>query len=240
MSGGTGAGSGEQTLRLEGFAEGLKGHRLFCISGNPKEAEKLVKGRLAAVDAEVAHRGRRVLVFQSATGSHLPPKWLVGLTAWDSVFVVRDMQDLKLVITHLQYVARPTRVVWAGMEPAAGVMAALSRLEGVTLIGVGGAAPASGDWHALFWGPAATFEEVEPAVAIRSGGGAGANNLRSVLKELRASDVGLVWSNIGETDKRGALYWYDPGEGVDAAPLDMREAAETLRAVAELLANGRG
>ena len=76
------------------------------------------------------------------------------------------------------------------------------------------------------------------AVAARMGP-AGTTGLRTVLKELRGSDVGLVWSAIGETDKRGSLYWLDPSEGVGSVPLDTREAAETLRAVADMLAGGR-
>ena len=229
----------ETTVRLEGFSEGLKGQKVFCIASAPKDAETMVRGRLAALDAEVAHRGRKILVFQ---GAGAVPKWLLTVAAWDALFHVRDVQDLKLVITHLQYASKPVRVVWAGMEPAANVLMALARLEGgFSLLGVGPVAPASNDWQALFWASSAAVEDVEGPVALRLG--ASNPGLRAVLKELRASGVGLVWSSIGESDKRGALYWYDPEEGVEAAPLDLREAAETLRAVADLLgagATGRG
>lgn len=221
----------EETLRLEGFAESLRGQKIYCISGQPKEAEMLLKGRLASLDSEVVHRGRKVFVFQ---GSVAPPKWLLGLTSWDAAFHVRDVQDVKLALTYIQYAARPCRVVWAGQEPAAQVLAVMGRLEGLTLLGLGERPPAAGDWSALMWGPSASLEDVEGAVINRMGHG-GATGLRTILKELRSSDVGLVWSSIGESDKRGGLYWLDPSEGVEAAPLDLREAAETLRAVAELL-----
>ena len=230
------AGKGEETLRLEGFADSLRHHRVLCVSSHFKEAEKLLKGRVAAVDMEVVHRGRRVLFFQSAAAVTSIPKWLMNLCAWDAVFHIRDVQDLKLGITYVQYATKPVRVVWAGSEPSANAMGALGKIEGLTVIGLSEKAPAAdgGWWHALFWGPSATLEEVEPVVHARMGTGS-TGNLRSVLKELRGSDVGLVWSSIGESDKRGALYWYDPGEGVAPASLDMREAAETLRAVADAL-----
>jgi hypothetical protein len=228
------AAAAQETLRLEGFAESLRGQRVYCIAGQPKEAETLLRGRLAALDSEVVHRGRRVLIFQGAAG---PPKWLVNLTPWDAAFHVRDNQDIKLAITYIQYAAKPCRVVWAGTEPAGQVLGLLSRLEGVSLLGLGTGAPMSPEWSALMWGPSASLEDVEPAVTARMGAG-GSTGLRSVLKELRGSDVGLVWSAIGETDKRGGLYWLDPTEGVGPLPLDTREAAETLRAVADMLAGG--
>lgn len=223
------------TLRLEGFAESLRGHRVYCVAGQAKEAETLLKGRVVGLDAEVAHRGRKVLVVQGAPAA---PKWLLGLTAWDAMFHVRDVADLKMVVTYLQHATRPTRVVWAGGEPQAAVLAALVRMDGVTVVGLGERAPVSDVWQAILWAPSAALEDVEPAVGLRMGVGA-TSSLRSVLRELAASAVGLVWSCIGESDKRGGLYWLDPGEGVEAAPLDLREAAETLRAVADAIGAGR-
>jgi hypothetical protein len=153
------------------------------------------------------------------------------------MFHVKDTQDLKLAVTVIQHAARPTRVVWAGTEPASAVLALLGRLDGVTVLGLGERAPTASDWQSIFWSPVATVEEVEPAIVPRMGA-AGTTGLRSVLKELRATEVGLVWSSIGESDRRGALYWYDPTDGVAEEPLNRKEAAETLRAVAELLGKG--
>jgi hypothetical protein len=67
-------------------------------------------------------------------------------------------------------------------------------------------------------------------------GHTGLTGLRSVLKELQSSQVGLVWSSIGEKDKRGSLYWYDPVDGVDASiQIDPEEAAHLLKEVAAYL-----
>jgi hypothetical protein len=65
-------------------------------------------------------------------------------------------------------------------------------------------------------------------------GQAGTTGLRSVLKELRGSQVGLVWSSI-EEDKKGQLYWYDPAEGVEQGQIDLTEAANVLTEVAAFL-----
>jgi hypothetical protein len=67
-------------------------------------------------------------------------------------------------------------------------------------------------------------------------GTTGVTGLRSVLKELRGSQVGLVWSSIGESDKKGSIYWYDPSEGGETATqIDLVEAAAVLTDVAALL-----
>ena len=59
-------------------------------------------------------------------------------------------------------------------------------------------------------------------------------NLRSVLKEIKASEVGLVWSSIRESDKHGSLYWFDPNEGITQESLySLKDAADILRTVAD-------
>jgi NAD(P)H-dependent FMN reductase len=152
---------------------------------------------------------------------------------------VRDVADLKLALTHIQHAGRPVRVVWFGGEPQAAVMSSLGRMEGVTLLALMERAPSTtgGDaWQAIFWAPDAGQEDVEAAVGARMGSGAVGGQLRAVLKELRASNVGLIWSSIGESDRRGSLYWYDPQEESDLQPVvDFVEAADMLRRVADVL-----
>ena len=228
----------EQTLRLEGFAESVKGHRTYCVATTPKFAERFLRARIAGLDAEVAHRGRKIMVFQGAATGAVAPRWLTTLP-WDAAFHARDVADLKLVLTHIQHAVRPTRVVWAGQDPAPAVLAALSRMEGVTLVTIGERAPTSADWHAIFWAPDATLEDVEGAVTLRMGA-SGSAQVKPLLKELRASEVGLVWSAIGEADRRGGLYWYDPSEGEDLRPgIDVGEAADILRKVADWIGEAR-
>jgi len=182
---------------------------------------------MATLNTEVAHRGRKVLVYQGTT----VPKWLAQL-GWDALFHARDSQDMKLALTCIQHTARPTRVVWAGAEPPATVMAVLVRMD-ITLLGLAERAPTSPEWQAIFWPSDIGQEEVEPIVQAKMGA-AGLMGLRSVLKELRGSQVGLVWSTIDE-GKGGRLYWYDPTDGAEQSSLDLVEAAATLTEVAAFL-----
>lgn len=221
----------EATLRLEGFSDSLRGKRAYCVASTPEQGKIFLKGKIAVLDTEVVHRGRKVLVFQ---GTAPPPKWLTQL-GWDATFHARDVQDLKLAVTYIQHTTRPTRVVWAGGDPAPSVMSLLSRMEGVTLIGLGTAAPSHPDWQAIFWSSDAAIGSVEQTIQARMGT-TGVTGLRSVLKELQGSQVGLVWSSIGETDKHGAMYWYDPSEGADqGSQLDLAEAAAFLLDIAAFL-----
>lgn len=222
----------EETVRLEGFSESLRGHRAAVVASNPKAAQQFLQGRLAALDAEVAHRGRKILVVQ---GHHAIPKWILTMpgASWDTIFHVKDTQDLKLALTVIQHAPKPLRVAWMGGEPQAAVLQALQRVEATTLLSILERAPVADAWQAIFWTPEVPPEEVEPAVVARYGSTA----IRPILKELNVSDVGLVWSSIGESERRGGLYWFDPNEGVLAAPLNHQEAAETLRAVADLLSS---
>ena len=87
----------------------------------------------------------------------------------------------------------------------------------------------------IFWSPDAAQEDVESTIVTRMGQ-AGVVGLRSVLRELRGSQVGLVWSSKEEKDKHGAMYWYDPTDGVDlATQIDLQEAAAVLTEVAAFL-----
>ena len=220
----------EETLRLEGFSESLRNAKTYCVSANPKFTQNFLKGRMAVLDTEVAHRGRKVFIHQGTQ----PPRWIFQL-GWDATFQIRDVQDLKLALTYVQHAARPTRVVWFGGEPAPAVMANMSRMDGLTLLAIGDKPPTHPDWQLIFWSPEATQEHVEPTVLSRMGQ-SGVTGLRSVLKELQASQVGLVWSSKGEKDKHGSLYWYDPADGTDTAiSIDIQEAAAMLTDVAAFL-----
>jgi hypothetical protein len=154
---------------------------------------------------------------------------------WDAMFLIRDVQDLKLALTFIQHMTKPGRVVWTGGDPAANVLALLAKVDALSLICVGERAPVATDWQAIFWSPGATVEDVEPSVLSRMGS---QGRLRSILSELRASNVGLVWSSIGD-GVRGSLYWYDPSEGIAAAPIDPEETAEILRSLADSMLAGR-
>lgn len=223
----------EPEVRLEGFAENLRSHKLYCI-GSAASLPALVRGRLAILDTEVAHRGRKVLFLHD--GTPFGP-WLQRMK-WDAVFHVHDAQDLRLGLTYVANATKPVRLVWAGGEPANTVFAALARMDGLTVIGFGVQQPMAGDWDAVFWTHDAAAETIEQTLVPRMGH---LTTLRSVLREVGAAGVGLVWSAIAETTRRGALYWFDPAEGgAGAATYSSTEAAELLRAIADSLAAPKG
>jgi hypothetical protein len=217
----------QATLNLEGFAETLKGHRLFCVG--TKNLATLVRSRMALIDTEVAHRGRKILCVQEGSTQ---TGWLLRMK-WDAIFCIREAQDLRLALTYITNCTKPARVVWGG-EPSATVFQALARCDGLTLIGFGATPPRLQEWDTIFWSHDAVYDEIEPCLMARLGAlNTGKYNLRSVLKEIQASEVGLAWSNIGDSDKRGSLYWFDPSEGLTGAIYSPQEAVDILRAVAD-------
>jgi hypothetical protein len=155
---------------------------------------------------------------------------------WDATFIIRDNQDIRLALTYVMNAAKPTRVVWAGGEPPAAVFQYLSKQDAISLIGFGVNAPRSTEWDAIFW-KGVDAEDIEPLLHQRLGIQVTERyHLKTVLKELKSSDLSLVWSSIGESDKRGSLYWFDPSEGSSqSAAYSYEDAADILRTIADSL-----
>jgi hypothetical protein len=109
------------------------------------------------------------------------------------------------------------------------------KCDGLTVIGVGQTNPQSPEWAAIFWTADATPESVEPVLHGHLGSYRTEQyHIKSVLKEIQASELGLVWSSIGESDKKGSLYWFDPSEGSTGSNLYSREeTVELLRSIAD-------
>ena len=195
----------------------------------------LVRSRLAIADMEVAHRGRKVLFLQEGC-VHGP--WLLRMK-WDALFILRESQDLRLALTYVIHATRPTRLVWAGQEQQQ-VIQQLVKCESLTTIGLGSQNPQSVDWQAIFWTSDVEPETVEPVLHGRLGIYVTEKyRVKSVLKEIQTSELGLVWSSIGESDKKGSLYWFDPSEGSTADSVYSKtEIVEILRSVADSLTCG--
>jgi hypothetical protein len=76
------------------------------------------------------------------------------------------------------------------------------------------------------------------SLLIRKMGSARATavSVGTILKELRASNVGLVWSSIEESDKVGGVYWFDPLEfELGGADISVSGLFEQLRYVTDQL-----
>ena len=217
-------------VRLEAFAERLKGQKIYCV-GSPALLPSLLRSRIAVIDSEVAQRGRRVLVMQE--GGAL---WLTRLK-WDAMFIIKDQSDLRLALTYVTNCAKPVRLVWGFGEPSVPVFNYLSRCEGLSLIGLGSMTPLSTEWDAIFWTHDTGADVIESVLNGRIGPLTTEKyKIASVLKEVRGSELGLVWSSIGESDKKGFLYWFDPSEGATGSIYSLEESADLLRIIADSLA----
>ena len=223
-------GMADSEIRLEGFAESLRNRKIYCI-GSTKMLPSLVRSRVSVIDMEVAHRGRKVLFIQEGNVNAV---WLLRMK-WDATFILRESQDLRLALTYVIHSTRPTRLVWAGGEPSAQVMQQLLKCDGLSIVGLGQTNPQSSEWDGIFWTADTTQEAVEPVLHARIGSHRTEQyHIKSVLKEIQASELGLVWSSIGESDKKGFLYWFDPSEGSTGGTLYSREeTVELLRSIAE-------
>jgi len=220
-------------VRLEAFGERLKGYKIYCV-GSPSLLPTLLRSRLSVLDSEVAQRGRKVLITQE---TH---PWLQRMK-WDAIFIVKDSSDLRLALTYVTNCAKPVRLVWASGEPSMQVLNHLSKCEGLSLIGLGSMAPKLADWDAIFWTHDTNNDMIESALLPRMGSAeTGKYNISSVLKEIRGSELGLVWSSIGESDKKGYLYWFDPVEGSGGSLFSYEESAELLRSIADSITSRKG
>ena len=217
-------------IRLEGFAESLKSYKIYCV-GTPTLLPQLVRSRLAYIDTEVAQRGRKVLCIQEGSPYM---SWLIRMK-WDALFVLKDAVDMRLALTYVVSAQKPIRLVWAGGEPSSSFLSQIERQEQITLVGFSTSAPQHTYWNAIFWSHDVSIDELEPPLTARVGSATLAKyNLRSVIKEIRASEVGLVWSSIRESDKHGSIYWFDPSEGsAQSALYSLQESADILRMIAD-------
>lgn len=218
-------------IRLEGFAEHLKNKRVYCVAAE-NSVPLLVRSYISTLDTEVAHRGRKALFIQEGCTASV---WLLRMK-WDAVFHLRESQDLRLALTYVVNAVRPIRIVWAGGEPSATVFQHLGKHDGISLFGFGAKVPQSSEWDAIFW-KGVEADQIEMALHPRLGIQATEQyHLKTVLKELKSSELALVWSSIGESDKKGSLYWLDPSEGNNqSAAYSNEEAADILRTIADSL-----
>ena len=222
------------TVRLEGFAAPLKGQRLW-VCGSAETLGQQVQGRLAVLEEELLNRGRKVLVMQNV--KDIPMMWM-NKVQWDATFRIKETQDLRLALTYIQNAVRPVRVVWVGDEPPAAVLTAINSPE-ITFIGAGISTPRL-PWTAIFWHTTTEQTKIEEGLMPRLGSqGLHALNLSSVLRELKASQVGLVWSSIGETEKTGSVYWYDSEEASQQTTMTTVDMSALLHEIGDWMMHAR-
>ena len=220
-----------ETVRVEAFGSTLRGEKIWLIG-----SESLIPNRLNVLDQELLGRGRRVLLL--ADGRKQIPRWATKVE-WDAIFHIRDGVDLRLAITYVANGVKPMRVVWCGEEPSHAILKAMIVPE-VTFIGHGSAHP-KGDWNAIFFSGEQEASRIEEALIAKMGSARLSHlNLKSVIPELRAVKAGLVWSSIDESEKSGAVYWYDIAEGEPPhEPFNSQDAAIFLREIADRICSAK-
>jgi hypothetical protein len=218
-------------VRVEGFGNTLRGEKIWLIG-----SESLIPNRIHVLEQELLGRGRKTLIL--ADGRKHIPRWATKVD-WDAIFHIKDNVDLRLAITYVTNAAKPMRVVWCGEEPNTAVMKAIMVPE-VTFLGYG-STHLKGDWNAIFFTGEVEPSKIEDVLVYKMGSAKLASlNLKSVIPELRAAKAGLVWSSIGESEKSGAVYWYDIAEGEPPKEnFNRTEAAEFLRELAELICSAK-
>lgn len=224
----------DTVVRLEGFAAPLKGQRIWVCGPNAKLGQQ-IQTRLSILEEELLGRGRKVLIMQNTRD--IPMGWSNKIQ-WDATFRIKETQDLRLALTYVQNAAKPVRVVWIGDEPPLALLTNLTSQE-ITLIAGSTTVPRL-QWSAIFWHPSSEQSKIEEGLGPRVGIVALQQmNLPSVLRELKASQVGLVWSSIGESDKKGSVYWYDAEEPHQKTMMEPTEMAVLLHEIGDWLTLAR-
>jgi hypothetical protein len=219
-----------EVVRLEGFSAPLKCQRIW-ICGKPSTLGQQLLSRLSAIEEELIGRGRKVLMIQNSR--EIPMRWSHKVQ-WDATFRIRDTQDLRLAMTYVQNAVKPLRVVWIGDEPPMAVLNIMAHNE-VTFV-VGSIQNPRLSWSAIFWHSSADQSFIEEGLNLRMGTQVVQKaNIGNILKELRASQVGLVWSSIGETEKTGSIYWYDAEESSGPPQMERQDILDSLREITDFL-----
>ena len=233
------------SIRLEGFDGGIRGHRCLIIG---KESDWLA--HMNTLESESLYKGRSILVI------HEPMRGITAAVSssifrkrWDCIFRVRDSFEAQMVATYVANAPKPVRILWIAATGAQEIPRALtSKWErgDITLLAASARAETNGaprlgsgrsemlgcEWEVIFFPLHATSATVEKILGMRGTGVRQiAHDIGAHLSEIAAHGAGLVWSNIDETDSRGALYWYDPSEGQKSDKLTNDEVVKMLEEV---------
>ena len=156
------------------------------------------------------------------------------------VFRVKESFEAQMLATYVANAPKPVRILWVSVGAVEIPRVLLQKWQGqdVSLLGGSHQGEMMGcEWETIFFPLHANSATVERTLALRG------TNMRSLaagvsehLSDIAAKGAALVWSNIDEKDSRGALYWYDPTEGIaDGEKLSKKEAVQMLEEVREML-----
>lgn len=203
------------SIQLEGFDGSIRGTKVLMLG---KETDVLA--RLAVLEGESLFKGRSVLVIQekvrSTQGASLPLSLLKR--RWDCIFRVRENFEAQMLATYAANAPKPLRIVWwcdgSGHEIPRALWGRWIKND-ITLLGYSTTGDMLGcEWDTIYFPKDVAESTVGLVLGARGSGIRSlASGIAGHLSEISASGAALVWSNAGDTDPKGGLYWYDPTEG---------------------------
>jgi hypothetical protein len=230
----------DEPLRLEGFDTSIRGRRTLIIGPHD-----LWTSRLSLLESEALYKGKTVLVIQETTkgtGKEYPA---LSRRRWDAIFRVRENFDAQMVATYVQNAGKPARVVWVfppiekGYPEIPRVLWQRWVKSDISLIGCSEEGVIGGvEWESILFPHNCDMKMIERVLNMR---GTGISHLllkiKNHLSDIASNGAAISWTNIEESDSRGSLYWYDPGEGKQIDNYTKEEAAEVLESIKKWLLN---
>ena len=214
----------ETTIQLEAYSIPIRKQKIYCV-GELKQVDKSISALLNMYCDEVIRRNKTVVIFSDSYLKH-QPKFLRN-TFIDATFRVRDTQDLRLAYTFIQNTSKPLLIIWYGVSIPNVIF---ETKDDITLIS-GGLMPKN-EYNSIFWNTTSSYDDVNSIIGLKIKD----INVKTILNETKASDVSLAWSSVGDSDKRGSLYWFDLNSIKDIQPsINYDQASEYLRTLADAL-----
>jgi hypothetical protein len=225
-------------LRLDGF-DGLgsiRRHKVL-VFGKPEDCLRFVN----VLEADSLYKGRTVLVANiPGRGSVIPTP--LTRRRWDALFTPKENFDYQMILTYVENSPKPCRVVWWNADIPRAIWTRWSGSKDITVIGSaaeGNETMCGSEWEAIFFPLVCRSEFMERVLSKRGSGMrgmvGGPGGIAGSLEDIREKGAAVCWSSIDENDSRGALYWYDPGEGQEVGGMTRAEAVEVLEGVRQFL-----
>lgn len=222
------------TIHLEGYSAPLRKQKLFCISESAQHLDIMYQGLYKTYSEEVLRRNKLVVIFSDIYVKH-HPKWLDHYHV-DAQYRIRDNNDLRLAATFIQHTSKPLSIIWYGHDlPMSlfNIWSASHHKDDITLI-TGGSTITRADYTSIFWSTKSSYDDIHSVVLYKMG--PKNMDLKLIIQECKASEVSLVWSLFGESDKTGSLFWFDFNSVKNTGPhINYTQASEYLRTLADAL-----
>ena len=171
------------------------------------------------LESESLYKGRNILVIHEGRET---PNPLLFKRRWDVIFRVREAFELQMLATYVANAPKPVRILWTAMDPVgADIPRALWQRwnvgQDITLLGGSESGVLPCEWEAILFPLCCPQDTIERILGARGSSlAAMAVRFRDYMAEINKSEAALAWTNIQESESKGALYWYDPADGARA------------------------